>query len=83
MISSFSISPARRFAPRLLLALALSLALSLSASETPPPPSSPLSGLVKKLTEKRAAQSGAKPTKEQLPAAGVSFQGRAQLAPAP
>ncbi|MDP3068660.1 MAG: hypothetical protein Q8N18_00145 [Opitutaceae bacterium] len=65
MTPTRSRSPARRFAPRLLLAFALSLA-PLSASDTPPPPSSPLSGLVKKLAEKRAAQSAAKPTKEQL-----------------
>jgi hypothetical protein len=65
----------RRSLSRLLLALALSLApLSLFASETPPPPASALSGLVKKLTEKRAAQSGAKPTKEQLLRPEFSFR---------
>jgi hypothetical protein len=65
MTPSLPRSPARRFASRLLLALALPLA-PLAASDTPPPPASPLSGLVKKLTEKRAAQSAAKPAKEQL-----------------
>ena len=65
MTPSRSQSLALRFASRLLLALALPIA-PLSASDTPPPPASPLSGLVKKLTEKRAAQSAAKPTKEQL-----------------
>jgi hypothetical protein len=40
--------------------------VSVAAADTPPPPASALSGLVKKLTEKRAAQSAAKLTKEQL-----------------
>ncbi len=65
MISSRHRTLARRFAPRLLLAFALALAPA-SASDTPPPPASPLSGLVKKLTEKRAAASAVKPTKKQL-----------------
>jgi len=47
------------------LGLALAL-VPLHASETPPPPASPLSSLVKKLTEKRNAPATAKPTKEQL-----------------
>ncbi|MBL9212062.1 MAG: hypothetical protein JNL92_16510 [Opitutaceae bacterium] len=65
MPSSRSLSCARRIASRVFLMLALPLS-PLLASDTPPPPASALSGLVKKLTEKRAAPSGAKPTKEQL-----------------
>jgi hypothetical protein len=52
---------------RLLFVSALSLPIGhLAAADTPPPPVSPLSSLVKKLAEKRAAESKAKPTKEQL-----------------
>ncbi len=40
--------------------------MPLAASDTPPPPASPLSSLVKKLAEKRAAQSASKPTMEEL-----------------
>lgn len=65
MPSSRSLSCPRRIAARLFLALALPLA-PLLASDTPPPPASALSGLVQKLTEKRAAPSTAKLTKEQL-----------------
>lgn len=46
--------------------LTIVLLAPLSASDTPPPPASPLSSLVKKLAEKRAAPSASKPTKEQL-----------------
>ncbi len=65
MPSSRPSNGAPRVALRLFLALALPFA-PLPASDTPPPPASALSGLVKKLTEKRAAQSAAKLTKEQL-----------------
>lgn len=48
------------------LVLALFSVAWLSAADTPAPPASALSGLVKKLADKRAAETAAKPTKEQL-----------------
>jgi hypothetical protein len=65
MYSSYFSVLAKRFTARLLVVVALFVA-PLAASDTPPPPTSALSGLVRKLTEKRAAPSSAKPTKEQL-----------------
>lgn len=44
------------------------------AAETPPPPASALSGLVKKLAEKRAAENAAKPTRAQLLRPEFRFQ---------
>ena len=65
MTSSRFAPRARRIAACLLVALTLPHAW-LSASDTPPPPTSPLSSLVKKLTEQRVAQSADLPTKDQL-----------------
>lgn len=65
MTSSRFALRARRLSMCLLLALTLPHA-TLSAIDTPLPPTSPLGDLVKKLTEQRAAQATATPTKEQL-----------------